>query len=59
MLILRKGGYSMVDKLLNDASYRSYWRGYEYFKEGRVKNIQRFDGHYIFCILISGCEVTM
>ncbi len=37
MLILRKGGYSMVDKLLNDASYRSYWRGYEYFKEGRVK----------------------
>lgn len=33
----------MVDKLLNDASYRSYWRGYEYFKEGRVKNMSILD----------------
>lgn len=41
MLILRKGGYYMVDKLLNDASYRSYWRGYEYFKEGRVKKYSK------------------
>lgn len=55
MLILRKGGYSMVDKLLNDASYRSYWRGYEYFKEGRVKNIQRFDGT-TYSAIVSSCE---
>ena len=55
MLILRKGGYSMVDKLLNDASYRSYWRGYEYFKEGRVKKIQRFDGT-TYSAIVSGCE---
>lgn len=45
----------MVDKLLNDASYRSYWRGYEYFKEGRVKNIQRFDGT-TYSAIVSGCE---
>ena len=45
----------MVDKLLNDASYRSYWRGYEYFKEGRVKNIQRFDGT-TYSAIVSGCK---
>ena len=45
----------MVDKLLNDASYHSYRRGYEYFKEGRVKNIQRFDGT-TYSAIVSGCE---
>lgn len=34
MLILRKGGYYMVDKLLNDASYRSYWRAMNILKKG-------------------------
>lgn len=58
MLILRKGGYSMVDKLLNDASYRSYWRGYEYFKEGRVKNIQRLMALHILLLYLV-VKITM
>lgn len=45
----------MVDKILNDASYRSYWRGYDYFKNGCVKKVKRIDA-FTYTGIVSGSE---
>ena len=45
----------MYKKILNDASRKSYWRGYDYYKQGFVKSINK-ESDTIYTGIVKGSE---